>query len=106
VIQRFRIILGPRYPTVPGYWGNRVYVVLGHGGFFLAPEVAGLSEECILPGVHYAPLGPDPAADVRDWLGRAEERARIARAGQELVLAQFTYERACRELCRVIEETL
>jgi 2-polyprenyl-3-methyl-5-hydroxy-6-metoxy-1,4-benzoquinol methylase len=106
VIQSYKIILGPRYPTVPGFWGNRVYVVLGHGGFFLAPEVPGMSAEGILPGVHYAPLGPDPVADIRAWLERPEERGRIARAGQELVLSRFTYEHAVGELCRVIGETL
>src|SRR5262249_9049503 len=41
-VQSYKVILGPRYPTVPGFWGNRVYVVLGHGGFFLAPEVEGM----------------------------------------------------------------
>jgi 2-polyprenyl-3-methyl-5-hydroxy-6-metoxy-1,4-benzoquinol methylase len=105
-IQAYRIIVGPRYPTVPGYWGNRVYVVLGHGGFLLAPEVEGMCEEGILPGVHYAALGDDPVADVRHWLARPAERERIARAGQDLVLERFTYRRAVRELCRVIEETL
>jgi 2-polyprenyl-3-methyl-5-hydroxy-6-metoxy-1,4-benzoquinol methylase len=105
-VQGYQIVLGPRYPTVPGFWGNRVYVVLGHGGFFLAPEVEGMRDEGLLPGVHYAPLGDDPAADVRAWLPRPVERQRIARAGQELVLGRFTYERAVRELCRVIEEPL
>jgi hypothetical protein len=102
----YKVILGPRYPTVPGFWGNRVYVVLGHGGFFLAPEVEGMREEGFLPGVHYAPLGEDPIADIRHWLAHPTEREQIARAGQELVLERFTYRQAVRELCRVIGETL
>jgi 2-polyprenyl-3-methyl-5-hydroxy-6-metoxy-1,4-benzoquinol methylase len=106
VLQSYKIILGPRYPTVPGFWGNRVYVVLGHGGFFLAPEVEGMRAEGIVPGVHYAALGEDAVADVRYWLARPAERERIARAGQELVLSRFTYAHAVRELCRVIERTL
>jgi 2-polyprenyl-3-methyl-5-hydroxy-6-metoxy-1,4-benzoquinol methylase len=106
VLQSYQVILGPRYPTVPGFWGNRVYVVLGHDGFFLAPEVEGMRAEGILPGVHYAPLGDDPVADVRRWLARPRERQRIARAGQDLVLGRFTYAHAVQELCRVIEETL
>jgi SAM-dependent methyltransferase len=106
VIRSYRIILGPRYPTVPGYWGNRIYVVLGHGGFFLAPEVEGMREEGFVPGVHYAALGDDPVADIRYWLARPAERERMARAGQELVLSRFTYQRAVRELCGVIGKTL
>jgi 2-polyprenyl-3-methyl-5-hydroxy-6-metoxy-1,4-benzoquinol methylase len=106
VIRRHRIILGPRYPSAPGYWSDRVYVVLGHGGFLLAPEVPGMREEGLVPGVHYAPLGDDPIADIRYWLARPEERARIARQGQELVLGRFTYEHRVRELCAKISETL
>jgi hypothetical protein len=98
ILRRFRIILGPRYPMVAGFWGNRIYVVLGHGGFFLAPEVEGLREEGFVAGVHYARLGSDPVADIREWLGRPQERDKIARAGQELVLERFSYERACQIL--------
>jgi SAM-dependent methyltransferase len=106
VIRRHRIILGPRYPSAPGYWSDRVYVVLGHGGFFLAPEVPGMRDEGLEPGVHYAPLGDDPVRDIRSWLARPEERARIARQGQELVLGRFTYEDRVRELCATIAATL
>jgi 2-polyprenyl-3-methyl-5-hydroxy-6-metoxy-1,4-benzoquinol methylase len=106
VVRAHKVILGPRYPCVPGYWGNRLYVVLGHGGFFLAPEVDGMHEEGFLPGTHYAALGAHPVEDVRYWLARPEERERIAQAGQRLVLSRFTYAHAAREVCRVIEETL
>jgi 2-polyprenyl-3-methyl-5-hydroxy-6-metoxy-1,4-benzoquinol methylase len=106
VVRRYRVVLGPHFPCYPGYWGNRLYLVLGHGGFFLAPEIAGMREEAFLPGVHYAALGEDPVADVRAWLARPEERERIARAGQVLVLQNFTYRHRVKELVRVIGETL
>jgi GT2 family glycosyltransferase/spore maturation protein CgeB len=106
VIRRHRIILGPRYPGAPGYWSDRIYVVLGHGGFFLAPEVPGMREEGFEPGVHYAPLGDDPIRDIRDWLARPRERERIARQGRELVLGRFTYEDRVQELAAAILATL
>ena len=106
VIRRHRIIIGPSYPSAAGYWSDRIYVVLGHGGFFLAPEVPGMRDEGLEPGVHYAALGDDPVRDIRYWLARPEERARIARQGQELVLSRFTYEDRVRELCAVIAATL
>lgn len=106
VVRRHRIILGPRYPGAPGYWSDRIYVVLGHGGFFLAPEIEGMREEGLHPGIHYAPLGDDPVREIRHWLARPEERARIARQGQELVLGRFTYEDRVRELCATITATL
>src|SRR5207302_1185663 len=103
-IRGHKIILGPRFPSTPGYWSNRVYWVLGHGGFFLAPEVEGMRAEGFVPGVHFAPLRDDPAADVRYWLDRPDERDRIARAGQALVLERFTLGHRVAELCRVIAE--
>jgi 2-polyprenyl-3-methyl-5-hydroxy-6-metoxy-1,4-benzoquinol methylase len=103
LIRRHRIIVGPRYPSAPGYWSDRIYVVLGHGGFFLAPEVEGMREEGFVPGVHYAALGDDVVHDVRYWLDRPEQRARIACEGQELVLSKFTYEHRVRALCTAIE---
>ena len=105
-IRRHRIILGPRHPRLAHYWSDRVYVVLGHGGFFLAPEVEGMRDEGFEPGVHYAPLGDDPVADVRSWLDRPAERERIAAAGRSLVLGRFTFEHRAVELARVIAETL
>ena len=102
LIRRHRIIIGPRYPSAPGYWSDRIYVVLGHGGFFLAPEIEGMREEGFVPGVHYAALGDDVIRDIRYWLARPEERARIAREGQELVLSKFTYEHRVRTLCAAI----
>jgi Methyltransferase domain/Glycosyl transferases group 1 len=106
VIRRHRVIIGPRFPSAPGYWSDRIYVVLGHGGFFLAPEVPGMREEGFAPGVHYAALGDDPIHDVRYWLARPEERARIARQGQDLVLGRFTYEDRVHELCATVASTL
>jgi len=106
MIRGHRIIIGPRYPSAPGYWSDRIYVVLGHGGFFLAPEVEGMREEGFEPGVHYARLGDDPVRDIRRWLARPEDRARIARQGQELVLGRFTYEHRVREMCATIAATL
>ena len=51
-----------------------------------------MREEGFAPGVHYAPLGDDPIHDIRYWLARPEERARVARQGQDLVLGRFTYQ--------------
>ena len=106
VIRGHRIIVGPGYPSAPGYWSDRIYVVLGHGGFFLAPEVDGMRKEGFDPGVHFAALGRDPVRDIHYWLGRPVERARIARQGQELVLNRFTYEHRVTELCSKIAATL
>lgn len=106
VIHSHKVILGPRYPSVPGYWSNRLYVVLGHGGFFLAPEVEGMRDDGFMPGVHYVPLSDDPVKDLRYWLARPREREQIAQAGQELVLRSHTYQQRVAELCSAMATTL
>ena len=106
LLRSYKIILGPHYPSVPFFYSDRLYIVLGHGGFFLAPEIEGMREEGFIPGVHYAALSDDPVADIRYWLAHPAERERIAKAGQELVLSRFTYRDRVQELVRVICDTL
>jgi glycosyltransferase involved in cell wall biosynthesis len=106
LIQTHRIVIGPRFPSSPGYWSDRIYVVLGHGGFFLAPEVPGMREEGLLPGMHYAATSENLVRDIEHWLARPDEREKIAKAGQKLALSRFTYHHRLRELCDAIQETL
>jgi spore maturation protein CgeB len=65
-----------------------------------------MEAEGLIAGTHYASYDRDPREAIDYWLARPEERERITRAGQELVLNRFTYDRQVEELCRVIEETL
>ena len=71
---------------------NRMWKVLGCGGFFLGEQVEGI-ERLAAGGVHCAWYrGPDDAAaQVRHWLDHPEERARIAAAGRAHALAGHTY---------------
>ena len=106
VLNQYRIVLGPRFPSIPNYWSDRIYLVLGHGGFLLAPEVEGMRAEGLIPGVHYACVSHDTVRDVRFWLERPEERARIAAAGQRLVLDRFTCRHRLEEICGMIRQSL
>ena len=54
-----------------------------------------MRDEGFVPGLHYAPLGEDVVRDVRYWLARPEERARIAREGQKLVMGNLHTNIAC-----------
>ncbi len=106
ILRSYKIIIGPRYPSVPFYWSARLYDTLGHGAFFLAPEIEGMREEGFIPGVHYAALSDDPVADVRYWLDHPAERELIAKVGQELVLSRFTFSHRIQELVQAICNTL
>ena len=99
LIRRHRIILGPRYPSAPGYWSDRIYVVLGHGGFFLAPRYRGCAKRVSSREftTHRSAMIQLPTF-VTGLPGPKNGR-RIARQGQELVLGRFTYEDRVRELC-------
>jgi spore maturation protein CgeB len=71
---------------------NRMWKVLGCGGFFLGEYVEGI-EELAAEGVHCGWYrGPaDAAAQARHWLEQPEERAKIAAAGRAHALAGHTY---------------
>ena len=71
---------------------NRMWKVLGCGGFFLGPWTPGI-ESLVREREHCALFRsePDAIAQVRDWLGRPEERATIARVGRAHALAHHTY---------------
>jgi len=50
-LARVKVVVGDSYPS-PNYWSNRIYEILGRGGFLLHPETIGLDEEFIA-GKHY-----------------------------------------------------
>jgi len=43
-VQSAKIVVGDSYPS-PHYWSNRVYEMIGRGGFLIHPEVEGLEKE-------------------------------------------------------------
>lgn len=78
------------------YWSDRIPETVGRGGFLVHPDVSGLGEH-YTPGAHLAtyPLGDwDQLVDTVDhYLQHPDERAAVARAGQEHVIERHTYER-------------
>lgn len=71
---------------------NRMWKILGAGGFYLAEHVPGI-ERMAQGGVHCAWFrdAGDASAQVRHWLAHPEARARIAAAGRAHALANHTY---------------
>ena len=71
---------------------NRMWKVLGCGGFYLGEYVEGI-EQLAADGVHCGWYrGPkDAAVQVQRWLVQPEARVRIAAAGRAHALAQHTY---------------
>ena len=102
-----KIVVGPAFPSRPGYWSNRIYVVLGNGGFFLAPSVLGMSDDGFQPGVHYAQYGPPTRLScvdaVEHWLQQGDgARSMIARCGQHFVNNFHTYDHRVAEMIAML----
>lgn len=107
LIAAAQIVLAPSGPVTDRYWSNRVFNVLGYGGFLLHPYSEGLAarytggEEI----VYYHDMD-DLHAKIRHYMERPEERRRIAAAGLARTLAENLYRHRCAELVRVVQERL
>lgn len=106
VLASAKIVVGDSVPA-DYYWSNRIYEVLGRGGFLIHPEIKGLDEE-IKPGKHFVPFKHGDFADLKNkiqyYLEHDEEREAIRRAGHLYVKSKYTYTDRCRELLRQVAE--
>ena len=93
VCQTTAIMLGTNYRNdVAGYWSNRVYVVMGAGGFYLGQHVRGLNRS-FQDGVHcgYFDGLPDMERKIAWWLAHPAEREACRQRGFALVQREHTY---------------
>lgn len=81
-------------PPSQGYWSDRLTETLGRGGFLLHPWTPGI-DELFVDGLHlrYFEIGDRAGlkALIDYYLDHDDERRKIAKAGQEYVLAEHTY---------------
>lgn len=88
------MIAGPHWPYFPGYWSNRVYLVAGYGGCFVAPIVPGMQEEGWEDGVNMigCPLNAGAAAELlADLVQRPDYTRRIAKEAALFAWDNHTY---------------
>ncbi len=95
------IIVAPPYPADDRYWSNRIYLILGSGGFLVHPRLAGLADE-FEDGVHYAGYGSEEElyGRIDHYLRNGDERAKIAAAGYARMHERFTFTRRCEALLK------
>lgn len=95
---------GPLVRSGQHYWSNRIYEILGRGGFLLHPRTVGLDAE-FRDGEHYAGYDCGDWTWLREridyWLTHADEREHIRRTGFER-MATLTYRDRCAELLQKI----
>ncbi|MFP4444682.1 MAG: glycosyltransferase [Desulfosudaceae bacterium] len=94
VIRHTKIFIGQDADvTVPGkYLSNRVFAVVGCGGFYLGRKNPGLSSVFTV-GKELETFDSEAEAvdKIRFYLEHENERKKIALAGQQKVLNQYTY---------------
>lgn len=98
-LGRTKIVIGDSYSSA-NYWSNRVYEILGRGGFLLFPETPGLEAE-FTAGEHYVSYPRGDRAElirlIRYYLSHDNEREVIRMKGF-LKCGEYTYTSRCREL--------
>ena len=106
LVRSYRLCVGPQWPLLPGYWSNRIYVVAGHGGLFVAPSVPGMEAEGWVSCSTYFGTGNDPDSIVercRSLLaGDPEPLGIVRRQGFELA-GCLTYDARAAALVKQIE---
>lgn len=94
------IILAPPFPSDDNYWSNRIYLILGHGGFLLHPRLEGMDE--YTDGVHYVAYDTDLVEKIDYYLENPGLRNTIRILGQEKTQKDYSYTERCRKLIEEI----
>lgn len=105
VLASVKIVVGDSIPA-DFYWSNRIYEILGRGGFLLHPAVEGLYTEFI-HGTHYIAYEYGNLNDLKKlidyYLIHDKEREKIKSSGHKLVKTKYTYTARCKELLKQID---
>lgn len=105
IIGRAKIVIGDSFPS-KNYWSNRVYEILGRGGFLIHPYVEGLEKEFEI-GKHLVCYKHGDADDLIDkinyYLEHPEEREKIKQAGFEFVKNNYTYQKRCKQVLEILK---
>lgn len=100
-----KIVVGDSVPS-PMYWSNRIYEVLGRGGFLIHPKVDGLEKE-FKYYEHFMPFDygkHEQLFEIIDYyLEHDEEREKIRKAGHEFVKENYTYTKRCKALLESVK---
>jgi len=107
LIGQAKVVVGDSYPTSNGYyWSNRVYEMIGRGGFLLMPEIDGLEEE-FEPYEEFVPYKRGNFSQLEDIIRYYKEnddiRNEIRNAGFKKC-GEYTYTERCKTLINKIKQ--
>ena len=100
-----KIIIAPDFPFDDFFWSDRIYNILANGGFLIHPRSYGLIEQGFIEGEHFVPYSKesDLVNLVSLFLQSKKERNKIAKKGQEFVLANHTYNKRIKQILCELE---
>jgi len=96
-----KIIVSPKFPSSDWFWSNRIYKVLGAGGFLIHPYCEGL-EKHYTSGVHYESYEDQTELFMKidHYLKNEKDRKEIATAGYEKSIKSHTYTNRAKKLIK------
>lgn len=106
LLATVKIVIGDSVYS-PHYWSNRIYEMIGRGGFLIHPMVPGLDKE-FTPYKHFVPYffgdfdGLKKKIDY--YLEHDKEREEIKLAGFEHCREHYTYRHRVEEMLKTLKE--
>lgn len=106
LVSSLKIVIGDSVPS-DNYWSNRIYEILGRGGFLIHPKVNGLENEF----QYYKHFIPFDYGDYTQlfrlidyYLIHDKEREKIRKAGHKFVKEHYTYTKRCQKLIQEVQK--
>lgn len=105
LIANTKIVTAPDHPITDQYWSNRVYNVLGFGGFIIHPYCAELAKQYVDgKEIVFYKDRQEMRDQIAYYINKPQARGEIRKAGLKRTLADHTYLHRCRKLIKIVEE--
>lgn len=102
-----KVFVSPKFPMDNFYWSNRVYQIVGRGGFLIHPRLEGLEKEFV-DGKHLVFYDDfqDMIEKINYYLEHKEERDKIRKEGLLHCKRNFTYHHSLKEMFKIIKNSV
>lgn len=101
-----KVFVAPKYPQDNFYWSNRIYQILGSGGFLIHPKLDGLADEGFIDGENIVLYrnGRELREKIDYYLEHDDEREKIRKAGHKHVTENYTYSKRVKDFLDIIND--
>ena len=105
LIAQSHVVVAPDSPVTDRYWSNRVFNVLGFGGFLMHPHCKGLTEFYEDGKELLMYRSREELHKLIESASPAQAEA-VARAGLERTMREHLYRHRCEKMVQIIKERL